>query len=48
MTEKPGPDLGKMGFEVGRALIESGDLDSDIAEFGRFPGALPHFKLAGC
>jgi hypothetical protein len=26
---------------VGRALIESGDLDSDIAEFGRFPEALP-------
>ena len=48
MTEKPGPDLGRVGFEAGRALIVSGDLESDIAEFGRIPEALPHFKLAGC
>jgi|GEM_PF-5539501 hypothetical protein len=48
MTETPGPDLGKVGFEVGRALIASGDLDSHIAEFGRFPEALPHFKIAEC
>ena len=48
MTEKPGPDLGRVGFETGRALIESGDLDSDIAEFGCFPEALPHFKIAEC
>jgi hypothetical protein len=32
LVEKPGPELGKVEFEVGRALIESGDLDSDIAE----------------
>lgn len=37
MTEKPGPDLGKEGFGVGGALIESGDLDGDIAELERFP-----------
>lgn len=35
-----------MGYELGRALIESGAHDSDIAEFGRFPEALPHFKVA--
>jgi len=33
---------------VGCALIESRDLDSDIAAFGRFPEALPHFKIAEC
>jgi hypothetical protein len=46
MTEKPGPDPGKVGCEVGRALIGSGALESDIAEFGRFPEALPQFKMA--
>jgi hypothetical protein len=48
MTEKPGPDLGKVGFEVGCALVESGDLDRDTAEFRRFPEALPHSKIAEC
>jgi hypothetical protein len=43
-----GPDLGRVGYELGRALIESGAHDSDIAEFGRFPEALPHFKVAEC
>jgi hypothetical protein len=31
---------------LGHALVESGGLDSDIAEFGRFPEALPHSKIA--
>jgi hypothetical protein len=48
MTEKPGPDLGRVGFEVRRALVESGGLDSDIAEFGRSIEALPPFKIAEC
>jgi hypothetical protein len=48
MTEKPGPDLGRVGFEVWCALIESGDLDSDSAEFGRFPEPLPRFNIAEC
>jgi hypothetical protein len=46
MTKKPGSDLGKVGFELGRALIESGDHARDLASFGRFPEVVPHFQIA--
>ncbi len=48
MTVRPGLALGKVGFELQGRLIESGDLDSGLAEFGRLSEALSHFEIPEC